>query len=337
MSAIIRILKNPALWIVLVLAVGGYFGLGYLNREAEAKKAAETAKATRTEEQSPYTAVAQGKADVEGGVIPVAARRAGVVREVYVQEGDRVTKGQALARQEDEDARLALASAEAALAQARAQIPVMQVKLAAAQREYQRLARLAPESFVARQKLDQMQDEIRDWTAQIAAQETAVRVAEAQRNQAAYTVELTVVRAPVDGRIVRRYANPGSGASTLNVSTLFDLEPDAQRIVRAEIAESAIPKVAIGQEVEVTPEGDSSQVTPGRVLRRAPVFGARKLQSDDPSERSDERVVEVVVATEGAPFLIGQRVLVKFLKPGFHPGAGARQAARIEAAAATAP
>jgi len=46
------------------------------------------------------------------------------------------------------------------------------------------------------------------------------------------------------------------------------------------------------------------------------MFGARKLQSDDPNERTDERVVEVVVSADKAPFLIGQRVLVKFLKAG---------------------
>ncbi|MNY77622.1 hypothetical protein D3C86_2175910 [compost metagenome] len=46
------------------------------------------------------------------------------------------------------------------------------------------------------------------------------------------------------------------------------------------------------------------------------MFGARKLQSDDPNERTDDRVVEVVVSTPGAPFLIGQRVLVKFMRGG---------------------
>jgi HlyD family secretion protein len=45
-------------------------------------------------------------------------------------------------------------------------------------------------------------------------------------------------------------------------------------------------------------------------------MGSRKLRSDDPSERADERVVEVVVDAEQAPVLIGQRVLVKFLKDG---------------------
>ncbi|HTO81789.1 MAG TPA: hemolysin secretion protein D, partial [Methylomirabilota bacterium] len=40
----------------------------------------------------------------------------------------------------------------------------------------------------------------------------------------------------------------------------------------------------------------------------------RKLQSDDPSQKTDDRVVEVVVDANNAPFLIGQRVLVKFMK-----------------------
>ncbi len=64
------------------------------------------------------------------------------------------------------------------------------------------------------------------------------------------------------------------------------------------------------------PEADPSKVYAGVVKRRAEVFGARKLQSDDPSEKTDERVVEVVVSADGAPLLIGQRVLVKFMKAG---------------------
>ena len=113
---------------------------------------------------------------------------------------------------------------------------------------------------------------------------------------------------------MRRYANPGAGASTLNVSNMFDLEPQTGRIVRAEIAEGSLSFVNIGQTVQMSPESDPTKVYPGKVLRRAAVFGARKLQSDDASERADDRVVEVVVDSSGAPFLIGQRVLVKFLK-----------------------
>jgi hypothetical protein len=55
------------------------------------------------------------------------------------------------------------------------------------------------------------------------------------------TRDLTIIRAPMDGKIIRRYANPGAGASTLNVSVMFDLAPAARHIIRAEIVESAIP------------------------------------------------------------------------------------------------
>jgi HlyD family secretion protein len=86
--------------------------------------------------------------------------------------------------------------------------------------------------------------------------------------------------------------------------------------VRAEVSEADEPFVRVGEAVQLTPEADQTKSYPGRVLRIAPVFGARKLQSDDPSQRTDDRVVEVVVDANGAPFLIGQRVLVKFLKAG---------------------
>ena len=126
----------------------------------------------------------------------------------------------------------------------------------------------------------------------------------------------TVERA---GRIVRRYANPGSGASTLNVSNMFDLEPKTARIVRAELAESDLPFVTVGQTVLIVPDADPTHPWTGKVVRRSYQFGARKLLSDDPSEKTDERVVEVVASAEGSPYLIGQRVLVKFLKPGHVP------------------
>jgi HlyD family secretion protein len=278
--------------------------------------------------------VAQGKADVEGGIINVAARRAGIVREVYVQEGERVAKGQILARQEDDEPKLAVQSAAAAVNQARAQLELTQVQLNTARREQARLQKLAATNFVAGQKLDQAGDAIRTAEATLDSQKAAVATAQAKLDQARYDLELTVIRAPADGIVVRRYANPGAGASTLNVSNMFDLQPDSARIVRAEIPESAIPAVAIGQTVEISPEAAPDTAYPGKVLRRAAMFGARKLQSDDPTERSDERVVEVVVSADGAPLLIGQRVLVKFMKAG-RPATATPAAAPAAAAMGT--
>ena len=79
--------------------------------------------------------------------------------------------------------------------------------------------------------------------------------------------------------------------------------------------------MTVGQEAEITPEADPSKLAVGHVIRIAATFGARKLKSDKADEAADERVVEVVVSADNTPYLIGQRVLVKFMKPGERAGA----------------
>src|SRR3990167_7739894 len=152
------ILKNKWLWIALVLLIlvgGGWTMMS----KAKAAKAAEAEKAAATKVETPYAAIANAKVDVEGGIIQVAARRGGVVKAVYVQEGERVVTGQVLARQEDDEARLSVERARAQVGQAEAQIGVLQVKLTASRRELGRLQALSASNFVAGQRLDRQTDE----------------------------------------------------------------------------------------------------------------------------------------------------------------------------------
>lgn len=321
-------LKKKRTWLGLLLVIVVVVGFMLFQSSAKTKKA-EQEKAAATKVESPYAAIANGKVDVEGGIIQIAARRGGIVREVLVQEGDTVVAGQILARQEDDEPRLAVQSAQAAVAQAESQLAQIRVDIRTARRERDRLQRLVATNFVAAQRIDQAEDQIAVAQARLGSQTAAVQTARAQLEEARYNQELTIIRAPTNGRIVRRYANPGAGASTLNVSNMFDLEPDAPRIVRAEVVESDLPNLRDGQAVEITPEGDTSKVYVGAVMRRAAVFGARKLASDDPSQRTDERVVEVVASAGDAPLLIGQRVLVKFMKPGETAGAKRAVAAGV--------
>jgi RND family efflux transporter MFP subunit len=265
---------------------------------------------------SAFATIANGKVDIEGGVVEIAARRFGVIKDVLVHEGDVVKKGQVLARQEDQDTILAIDSARAALIQTQSQLVLAQVNVRTAEREYERLKKLTTTNAIALQQLDQAADTVATAQAQFGIQQAAIQTARAQLAQAQYNEELTNIRAPMDGKIIRRYANPGAGASTLNVSTMFDLEPVLPHIIRAEIVESAVPDVHVGQHAQIVPEADPGRVSTGKVIRIAATFGARKLKSDAANEASDERIVEVVVSADDAPFLIGQRVLVKFMKPG---------------------
>ena len=277
---------------------------------------------------TPYAAIAAGKVDIEGGLVDVAARAPGIVREVLVQEGDKVKKDQVLARQEDDDARLSRNRVAAQLNQSEAQLPILEVQLDAAVREEKRLERLIAENATSQQIYQQAQDNTRQLRAQVVAQKSSIALVRAQLAEANYQVELYVIRAPADGTIVRCYANPGSGASTFSVTAMFQLQPDSLRIVRAEVEERSITLVKAGQKVEIVPESDQQKSYSGQVIRIAGVMGSRKLASDDPSQRADERVVEVVVDAEQAPVIVGQRVLVKFLKDGAKPTEAAEKTAQ---------
>ena len=62
--------------------------------------------------------------------------------------------------------------------------------------------------------MDQARDAIATAQARLASQQASVQTARARRDQATYNVELTVIRAPQNGRIVRRYANLADSVRT---------------------------------------------------------------------------------------------------------------------------
>src|SRR6202000_1413540 len=123
-------LKKP--WTLLVIIAVVVVGSGFVYLQSQAKAAKAKAAASANKPASPFAAIASGKADVEGGVIQVAARTAGVVTAGTVKEGDDVAKGELLAQLEEGPAEMGVANAEAAVAQARAQIHLIEVQKATA-------------------------------------------------------------------------------------------------------------------------------------------------------------------------------------------------------------
>jgi RND family efflux transporter MFP subunit len=260
----------------------------------------------------PALVYAKGRIDIEGGLIRLAASREGLVKSVAVEEGQRVRSGDVLAALDDRSARLASAVAAAELAQTRATLVSFHVRLAAADREAARLTSL-PAHAAAAAELDAARDQAALLRAELAAAEAAVTTAETRLRASDYEVEERIVRAPLDGWIVKRYARPGDGVSTLNVTPLFLFAPDSPRIVRADLDERFVEKIRTDLAAEVVIEADESRVIPGKILRVGQVFGT-KPPTGEPGERIDQRVVECVVSVEDQSLRIGQRVLVR-LKP----------------------
>jgi RND family efflux transporter MFP subunit len=257
-------------------------------------------------------ASARGRVDIEGGVIRLAARREGVISAVLVEEGARVKAGQVLATLDTELAQRNLALAQREVAQTAQEVQKARVELAAAQREVLRLEPLARDETIPRQELDRAQDARA--LAQVAMQAAgaATETARAKQRVAASELEERKVIAPLDGEIIQRQARPGNGVSTSNVTPLFLFAPDVPRIVRAELDEQYLGAVTADQRAEIILEAQPDRRWAGKVLRVGRVVGAR-TPSDDPTEKQDNRVIEVVVAIEGSQtLLIGQRVIVRF-------------------------
>jgi HlyD family secretion protein len=251
--------------------------------------------------------------DVEGGVVHLAARHDGIIVDVLVEEGTRVKKGQVLAILDDELARLNLALAEREVMQTEQERKKAAVELAAAEREAVRLEPLTSNEVVPRQEVDRVR--VTRALAEIAVQasQAATETARARQLVAAREVEERKVVAPMDGQIIRRQARPGNGVSTLNITPLFLFMPDIPKIVRAELEEQYLNVVRPNQRVEVILEAEPSKTWRGSVLRMGHVVGAR-TPSDDPAEKQDNRIVEVVIGLEAADtLLIGQRIVVRFL------------------------
>ncbi len=259
-----------------------------------------------------YIAFAKGRIDVAGGMVRLAAPRDGLIRSMHAEEGAEVRKGALLAQLDDRQAQLQLLAARNELREIETRTQPLKVKLLAAERELARIEPLMASQAVARAERDERRDQVSLLKAEIEAGNAQAAAGETRIKLAALEVELRAVRAPVDGRIIKRYARPGDSAVSTGAAPLFLIAPTAAWVARADLEDRFVHAVAPGMAAEVVIEADESRVLKGRVTRLGQAFGVRP-PTDDPAEKVDVRSVELVVtldATNPLP-LIGQRVLVR--------------------------
>jgi HlyD family secretion protein len=182
--------------------------------------------------------IASGNGRIESEEIRVATKYAGRVEEVLVEEGDQVSAGQVLARLDTAElrasqarARAEVASAEQGIAEAEALIIQRENELSFAQQQLARANELIKNNNISREQLDQRRADRN--VAQAALSAAKARLVSAQRNVEAAEAELdrigiqisdSVIKAPIDGRVQYRLAEPGevlSGGGPL--ITIIDL------------------------------------------------------------------------------------------------------------------
>jgi RND family efflux transporter MFP subunit len=187
------------------------------------------------------------------------------VLELLADEGDRVKKGQVLARlvSEQIDAQLAqnqanLARSNAAIAQAESQIAQAEAQAKEAAAQLERAEPLKKSGYLSGSTYDQRESAARTTAAQLVAARDGLTAAKAEKAQVeAQGRELqwrrsnTDVTAPQDGVISRRTARMGALASSVG-EPMFRIIQNGEIELDAEIVETELKNVKIGQKAIVS-------------------------------------------------------------------------------------
>ena len=204
------------------------------------------------------------------------------ITEVLADEGDRVKKGQVLARLVSDtlEAQLAqndaaLARATAAIAQAQTSIASAEARLVEARNAYERGKPLKSSGYISESTMDQRVMAARTAEAALAAARDGQRVAEAekaqveaQRRELAWRRGRTDIVAPTDGIISRRVARIG-GYGAVAGEPMFRIIAKGEIELDAEVTEARLPLIKEGQAAEVSVAGVGKPVS-GRVRLVSP-------------------------------------------------------------------
>lgn len=262
--------------------------------------------------QSPVIAAARGRVEVEGGLSRILAARDGIVRDVRVVEGQRVKAGEILAVLDDRAAAFSLQATQAEQREAQARVSATEAKRDGLSRQVERLRRAAKAQAVSPQALDEAEAGLAAITAETRMAEAGAAVAGAKVETARFERDQRQVRAAIDGQVVRRSIKPGDTVSAAAMTEMFVTMPDAPLVVRADIQEQFVRLIAPGLEADIVSESDERVSAKGRVQRIGQFLDTRR-SSENVAERIDVRVADCIIVIDGpAPFLVGQRVYVRF-------------------------
>jgi len=292
--------------------------------------------------------VAPGTVEAASERIDLSFEQAGRVVEVLVSEGERVTAGQLVMRLDDRLARARVARAEAALQSAEARRDQAmrgarpeEIRAARAEAEAaratardRRIQRERTTKLFADAALSAAEADTADATAAVASGQAGaadarlailergtrseqkreavamVAAAAAELEEARVLLAQTELRAPRAGTILRRFVEPGEAVVMMPPTVVLSLADLEQVQLRAEIDETDVGRVSVGQRGYATAQAFGDARIPGHIVRLTHELGRKHIVTDDPRARVDTRILEVIFVPEAGhrPLPLGLRL-----------------------------
>ena len=212
----------------------------------------------------------------------VSSKVTGKVVEVLIEEGMKVKEGQVVARLDDTNVKTSLNVAQAQLESAKTTVEETRAQLKQAESEFQRTTNLVRQNIASLSDLDKAESDARSLEARLARQERDITVAERQVALWQQQLDDMVIRAPFNGIVTTKDAQPGEmispvsaggGFTRTGIGTIVDMD---SLEIEIDVNESYINRVQAGQPVEATLDAYPDWKIPCKVIAIIPTADRQK-------------------------------------------------------------
>jgi len=215
--------------------------------------------------------------------IDIAPRTGGRLLEVNVKMGDKVRRGQVLAKIEDREIVEQVRAAEASQEVAKATIRQREADLKVAELNFERSKNLFQRQLLAKQALDDAESRYMAAVAQTDLSKAQLSQNEARLQELRINLQHTSVTSPVDGFVGKRSVDPGAMVNT-NTAIASVVDISKLRLV-ANVVEKDLRMVSAGDFAVVEVDAYPGEKFNGKIARVSPVL--------DPATRTAAMEVEV--------------------------------------------
>lgn len=187
----------------------------------------------------------------------VASKMTGRLEWIGVMEGSSVKSGQVIARLENRDSEASVRQGVATVQNAKSNVDQARAEQDDAAQLYERVKELAKQGIVSRADFDTSESRYKRTKAAVRAAEAAVRVAESSLQGAQISYDYSLIRAPFDAVVLTKNADVGDiitplGAAANAKAAVVTIADLSSLQVEADVSESNLDKVKVGQPCEIT-------------------------------------------------------------------------------------